>query len=79
MLGSKEERSDRYSYLDSLTTVLTEYEKNLYNLIERLNKAADKLSRIERQEPKTYIKSRQVDSEDHLKSLLQAAQDILQS
>jgi len=41
-----ERRSSQFAYLDLLTTALTEHEKNLNRLIEKLEKISNNLAKI---------------------------------
>ncbi len=66
-LHKKEDQTARYTYLDLLATALTEHEKNLNNLIERLDKVTRQLSKAAKQEP----------IDESLNALLKTAKELL--
>jgi len=79
MSHSGEDR-ERYAYLDLLATALTDHEKNLHNLINRLEKVSERLSLIAELGPKeqpTAEEKKTLREHETLETLLQEARDIL--
>ena len=67
---------ERYEYLDFLATALTQHEKNLDYLIERLEKISAKLSDLVQSETRdTPMKNNTV--VESTESLMQKAHDLL--
>jgi len=85
-LQGKEEKPGNYAYLDLLATALTDHEKNLNDLLERLDRVTERLSKlvqlesvetnIEKEEAAETDKENPRDDEN-LKTLLQGARGIL--
>ena len=74
----KQDRPANYAYLDLLATALTDHEKNLYELVERLCKVTEKLSELVALEYKEVTVERPTHFDDRdLETLLQAARGIL--
>ena len=78
-LGYAGEDRERYAYLDLLATALTDHEKNLHNLIKRLEKVSKQLSLIAELESKERptVEKRALREHETLEALLQEARDIL--
>jgi len=66
-LHENKDQTAKYAYLNLLATALTEHEKTLNSLIERLDKVTRQLSKVAKQEP----------DDESLRILLQTAQEIL--
>ena len=73
------EDRERYAYLDLLATALTDHEKNLDNLIKRLEKVSEKLSLIvePESEERPAAELKIVREHETLEALLEEARDIL--
>jgi len=78
-LGYAGEDRERYAYLDLLATALTDHEKNLDNLIKRLEKVSEKLSLMVEPESKEQPapEPKIVREQETLEALLEEARDIL--
>ena len=78
-LSDDEESSPGYAYLDLLVTALTEHEKNLNELIERLDRVTEKLLKLitaESTEPS--VEKETSSDEENEETLIRTARDILQ-
>jgi hypothetical protein len=71
----------KYAYLDLLATALTDHEKNLNILIERIEKVTDKLSRLNNRTKTPRVtkvsKTKVIPSDEEVGILLREARDIL--
>jgi hypothetical protein len=76
-MTEKTEKHARYVYLDSVASALTDYERKLNSLIERLNKAADNLLVLTNPETPQQIVEDNKQPEEDVKSLLKTARNIL--
>jgi hypothetical protein len=76
-----EKNETKYAYLDLLDTALTDHEKNLNVLIERIEKITEKLSRLNNRtktpRATAVSKTKVTTSDEEVGTLLQEARDIL--
>jgi hypothetical protein len=81
-LSNDEESSPGYSYFDLLIIALTEHEKNLNELIERLERVTEKLLKLitaESTEPiEPSVEKETGLDEENEETLIRIARDILQ-
>jgi len=82
----KEDKPGNYAYLDLLATALTDHEKNLNDLLERLDRVTERLSKLAQLEPKETTTEKEEEKEtekdiprndENLKTLLHGARGIL--
>jgi len=81
-MTEKTEKQARYEYIDLVTSALTDYERKLSALIERLDKVVNELSTLTKPEPSRQTKKLQIGKnddkpEDDINSLLRTARDML--
>jgi len=81
-MTEKTEKQARYEYIDLVSSALTDYEKRLSALIERLEKVVNELSTLTRPELSQQTKKLQIgknddQQEDDINSLLKTARDML--
>lgn len=78
-MGYAGEDRERYAYLDLLATALTDHERNLHNLIKRLENVSEKLFLIVEPESREQPAPQERIPREHetLETLLEEARDIL--
>ena len=81
-MTEKTEKQARYEYIDLLTSALTDHERRLSTLIERLDKVVNELSTLTKPEPSQQTEKQQIGKKDDqpeedINSLLKTARNML--